>query len=172
MIIDHSVIPCIRGHIQREREKKRDHLSLQDGKAPLPVRRAAGTVPPARAVVRALAGRPGACLRGLISPPQTPSHHARYHPRCRPGFLLDGMVKCLIKAPHDSRPLLARAIEAFAGHRITVVVGYRAVAVMETYPDLDYVYNPDWRRPTTACRSVSPRRRALLRVVERSRVRT
>jgi choline kinase len=60
------------------------------------------------------------------------------------GFLLDGMVKCLVRAPHDSRPLLERAVEAFAGHRVTVVVGYRAVAVMEAFPDLDYVYNPDW----------------------------
>jgi choline kinase len=60
------------------------------------------------------------------------------------GFLLDGMVKCLVKAPHDNRTLLARAIEAFAGHRISVVVGYRAVAVMEAFPDLDYIYNPDW----------------------------
>jgi hypothetical protein len=59
-------------------------------------------------------------------------------------FLLDGMVKCLVRSPHDGRPLLAHAIEAFAGHRLTVVVGYRAVAVMEAYPDLDYVYNPDW----------------------------
>jgi choline kinase len=60
------------------------------------------------------------------------------------GFLLDGMVKCLVRAPHDGRPLLERAVEAFAGHRITVVVGYRAVAVMEAFPELDYVYNPDW----------------------------
>lgn len=60
------------------------------------------------------------------------------------GFLLDGMVKCLVRAPHDGRPLLERAAEAFAGHKITVVVGYRAVAVMEAFPDLDYVYNPDW----------------------------
>lgn len=60
------------------------------------------------------------------------------------GFLLDGMVKCLIRAPHDGRALLEKAVESFAGHRITVVVGYRAVAVMEAFPDLDYVYNPDW----------------------------
>jgi hypothetical protein len=60
------------------------------------------------------------------------------------GFLLDGMVKCLIRAPHDGRALLEKAVEAFAGHRLTVVVGYRAVAVMEAFPDLDYVYNPDW----------------------------
>jgi choline kinase len=60
------------------------------------------------------------------------------------GFLLDGMVKCLVRAPHDSRPLLEKAIEAFAGHKITVVVGYRAVSIMEVFPELDYVYNPDW----------------------------
>jgi choline kinase len=60
------------------------------------------------------------------------------------GFLLDGMVKCLVRAPHDGRALLEKAVDAFAGHRITVVVGFRAVAVMEAFPELDYVYNPDW----------------------------
>lgn len=60
------------------------------------------------------------------------------------GFLLDGMVKCLVRAPHDGRPLLEKAIESFSNHKITVVVGYRAVSVMEAYPDLDYIYNPDW----------------------------
>ena len=60
------------------------------------------------------------------------------------GFLLDGMVKCLVRAPHDGRTLLEKAVEAFAGHQITVVVGYRAVAVMEAFPELDFVYNPDW----------------------------
>jgi choline kinase len=60
------------------------------------------------------------------------------------GFLLDGMVKCLIKAPHDGRPLLGRMVEGFSAHEITVVVGYRAVDVMQQYPDLNYVYNPDW----------------------------
>jgi choline kinase len=60
------------------------------------------------------------------------------------GFLLDGMVKCLVRAPHDGRKLLEKVQEAFAGHQITVVVGYRAVAVMQEFPKLDYVYNPDW----------------------------
>jgi len=60
------------------------------------------------------------------------------------GFLLDGMVKCLVRAPDDGSPLLERAVRAFAGHKITVVVGYRAVAVMEAFPNLEYVYNPDW----------------------------
>jgi choline kinase len=60
------------------------------------------------------------------------------------GFLLDGMVKCLVRAPHDGRPLLERMIDGFARHTLTVVVGYRAVDVMQQYPDLDYVYNADW----------------------------
>jgi choline kinase len=60
------------------------------------------------------------------------------------GFLLDGMVKCLVRAPDDGRTLLERAVSAFDGHKITVVVGYRAVAVMEAFPHLAYVYNPDW----------------------------
>jgi len=60
------------------------------------------------------------------------------------GFLLDGMVKCLVRAPGEDQTLLAKMLHAFRDHEITVVVGYRAVAVMEAFPRLDYIYNPDW----------------------------
>src|SRR4051812_20177232 len=66
------------------------------------------------------------------------------------GFMLDGMVKCLVRAPHDGRPLLEKAVEAFSGQRITVVVGFRAVAIMEAFPELDYVYNADWATTNNA----------------------
>jgi choline kinase len=33
---------------------------------------------------------------------------------------------------------------AFPGFDITVVVGYRAVAIMQSHPRLKYVYNKDW----------------------------
>ncbi len=60
------------------------------------------------------------------------------------GFGLDGMVKSLVRAPHDGRRLLERMVDAFKAHEITVVVGYRAVAIMEAFPELNYVYNADW----------------------------
>lgn len=60
------------------------------------------------------------------------------------GYQLDGLNKCLIKDPADGRTLLEKVALAFAGARITVVVGYRAVAIMQAQPQLEYVYNKDW----------------------------
>jgi choline kinase len=60
------------------------------------------------------------------------------------GFQIDGMNKCLIRDPCDGRTILDKIIRAFPDCRITVVVGYRAIAVMQEYPGLDYVLNPDW----------------------------
>lgn len=57
---------------------------------------------------------------------------------------LDGVSKALIRHPQDGRTILDHAIEAFSGMKITVVVGFRAIHVMQHYPDLHYVHNPDW----------------------------
>lgn len=60
------------------------------------------------------------------------------------GFQLDGMNKALIRHPGTGKTILDHAIDAFAGKAITVVVGFRAIQIMETYPRLDYVINSDW----------------------------
>ena len=60
------------------------------------------------------------------------------------GFQLDGMNKALIRHPGTGKTILDHATDAFAGKKITVVVGFRAIQIMETYPELDYVINPDW----------------------------
>lgn len=60
------------------------------------------------------------------------------------GVVLDGMIKCLIRHPSDGRPLLEHALDAFAGLQVTVVVGYRAVEIMQSYPRLHYVFNEEW----------------------------
>lgn len=57
---------------------------------------------------------------------------------------LDGVSKALIRHPATGRTILDHAIEAFAGKRVTVVVGFRAIQIMQAYPQLDYVHNPDW----------------------------
>ena len=57
---------------------------------------------------------------------------------------LDGISKALIRHPVTGRTILEYAIDAFAGKRITVVVGFRAIQIMQTYPQLGYVHNPDW----------------------------
>jgi choline kinase len=60
------------------------------------------------------------------------------------GFQLDGMNKALIRHPKTGRTILDHALEAFSGKKITVVIGFRAIQIMEAYPMLDYVINPDW----------------------------
>lgn len=57
---------------------------------------------------------------------------------------LDGISKALIRHPVTGRSILDHAIEAFAGCRVTVVVGFRAIHIMQHYPQLHYVHNPDW----------------------------
>lgn len=57
---------------------------------------------------------------------------------------LDGISKALIRHPRSGRTILDHAIEAFAGKRITVVVGFRAIHIMQHYPQLHFVHNPDW----------------------------
>jgi choline kinase len=61
------------------------------------------------------------------------------------GFKLDGFNKLLIRNPKTGKTILEHYLELFAGYRVTVVVGFRAIEVMSAYPQLDYVYNDDWR---------------------------
>lgn len=57
---------------------------------------------------------------------------------------LDGVSKVLIRHPVDGRTILDHALDAFHGKHITVVVGYRAIQIMQAYPALHYVYNAEW----------------------------
>jgi len=63
---------------------------------------------------------------------------------------LDGVSKAMIRHPVSGRTILEYAIEAFAGKRITVVVGFRAIQIMQAYPQLHYVHNPDWALTSNA----------------------
>jgi len=60
------------------------------------------------------------------------------------GFSLDGVNKVLIRHPRSGRTVLEHALEAFAGKQVTVVVGFRAIEIMQYQPQLDYVINHDW----------------------------
>lgn len=57
---------------------------------------------------------------------------------------LDGINKALIRHPITGKTILDYAISAFAGKKITVVVGFRAIQIMQAYPQLSFIYNPDW----------------------------
>ncbi len=60
------------------------------------------------------------------------------------GHQVDGMAKILIRHPVTGRTILEHAVDAFAGKRVIVVVGFRAVQIMESAPRLEYVINQDW----------------------------
>ena len=57
---------------------------------------------------------------------------------------LDGYNKLLIKDPSTKKTILDMYLEAFQGHDVTIVLGYRAINVMHEYGDLNYIYNSDW----------------------------
>lgn len=61
------------------------------------------------------------------------------------GFKLDSFNKLFIRDPQTKETILEKYLRLFANYEITVVVGYKAVAVMSQYPDLDYIYNDQWR---------------------------
>jgi choline kinase len=60
------------------------------------------------------------------------------------GNQADGIAKALIRHPVTGKSILDHAIKAFAGKKIVVVAGFRAIQVMETHPEVDYVLNHDW----------------------------
>lgn len=60
------------------------------------------------------------------------------------GNQADGMAKCLIRHPLSRATVLDHLVAAFAGKRVTVVVGFRAIQVMDHYPQLDFVLNEHW----------------------------
>ena len=66
------------------------------------------------------------------------------------GHQVDGMAKVLIRHPATGKSILEHASRPSAGKRIVVVVGYRAIHVMESAPHLNYVVNHDWALTSNA----------------------
>jgi len=60
------------------------------------------------------------------------------------GYQLDGFNKLLIRDPADGLTIMQKYAKAFSNMEITIVVGYRAINVMQHYPKYNYVYNQDW----------------------------
>lgn len=60
------------------------------------------------------------------------------------GHQVDGISKVLIRHPVTGMTILDHVISAFHGKKITVVVGFRAIQIMQQYPQLDYVINHEW----------------------------
>jgi choline kinase len=55
-----------------------------------------------------------------------------------------GYPNILIQHPVTRKTVLDHALEAFKGKKITVVVGHKALQIIDKYPDLNYVLNHQW----------------------------
>ena len=60
------------------------------------------------------------------------------------GFQLDGFNKLLIRDPLTKKKIIDIYLDIFKNFKITVVLGFRAINVMNEYPELNYVFNPSW----------------------------
>jgi len=61
------------------------------------------------------------------------------------GFKLDGFNIILLKDPLTKKTILDYYIDYFSDYDITVVVGYRSITIMNEYPQLNYIFNKEWR---------------------------
>ncbi|MCK4664964.1 MAG: hypothetical protein KAT68_18990 [Bacteroidales bacterium] len=60
------------------------------------------------------------------------------------GFKLDGCIKLLIRDPKSGERIIDHYLRIFNDTKITVVVGYKAIEIIQRYPNLHYIYNSDW----------------------------
>jgi len=61
------------------------------------------------------------------------------------GFQLDGFNKLLLRDPRSGEQIIDQYLKLFDKTDITIVLGYKAIEVMQRFPGLHYVYNPDWK---------------------------
>ena len=61
------------------------------------------------------------------------------------GYQVGGFNKILLRCPDTGETIMDQYLRLFDGKDITVVVGYKAVNIMNLYPRLNYIYNPDWQ---------------------------
>jgi hypothetical protein len=60
-------------------------------------------------------------------------------------FELDGYNKLLIKHPVKNKRIIELYKEYFNVEKIEIVVGYKAIEIMNLYPELSYKYNKNWQ---------------------------
>ncbi len=61
------------------------------------------------------------------------------------GYQVGGFNKILLRRSDTGETIMDQYLRLFRGLDITVVVGYRAVNIMNLYPELNYIYNADWQ---------------------------
>ena len=65
-------------------------------------------------------------------------------------FELDGFNKLMINHPKYDKSIIELYEELFDVDTIEIVVGYRAIEIMNTYPKYDYVFNKKWQTTGSA----------------------
>ena len=60
-------------------------------------------------------------------------------------FELDGYNKLLINHPGKSKRIIELYAEYFGTEKVEIVVGYKAMDVMNLYPKFSYKYNKNWQ---------------------------
>lgn len=61
------------------------------------------------------------------------------------GLQLDGFAKALLRHPGTGLRVLDHYVKILGEVPITVVVGYRAIEILQAFPALDFCYNANWR---------------------------
>lgn len=65
-------------------------------------------------------------------------------------FELDGFNKLLINNPISGKTIIEQYQSIFEPSEITVVVGYKAMEIMNRYPNFNYIYNKKWQTTGSA----------------------
>lgn len=65
-------------------------------------------------------------------------------------FELDGFNKLLINHPINGETIIEQYQTIFEPSEITVVVGYKAMEIMNRYPNFNYIYNKKWQTTGSA----------------------
>lgn len=65
-------------------------------------------------------------------------------------FELDGFNKLLINNPISGKTIVEQYEAIFEPSEITVVVGYKAMEIMNRYPNFNYIYNKKWQTTGSA----------------------
>jgi len=60
-------------------------------------------------------------------------------------FKLDNINKLLIRHPKTGETILQRYERLFKNYEVTVVTGFKAIAIMSSFPNLNYIHNDQWR---------------------------
>jgi len=60
-------------------------------------------------------------------------------------FELDGFNKLLLKNPKSKKTIIEEYEEKYSTMNIDVVVGYNAIAIVNEFPQYNYIYNSKWQ---------------------------